>query len=193
MEAKDDKQFNPSLSKKPCSVRTGFFPAKKAFYWCAVACVLVSTIARADDEVNAKVTAVLDGNTIQVSCFCEDNDVRKVSLAGIDSPELGQEFGEEARKFLEKMILRKDVVVKFMGKDRFGNYLAVVKINGKADPRIELLKNGFAWTSEKNPSEALEQYRLEAQQKKRGLWKQENPVPPWTYRRQQSMLTPKSS
>ena len=181
------------FQRQPVSVRTGFFPAKMAFYWCAVACVLVSTIALADDEVNAKVTAVLDGNTIQVSCFCEDNDVRKVSLAGIDSPELGQEFGEEARKFLEKLILRKDVVVKFLGKDRFGNYLAVVKIKGKADPRIELVKNGFAWTSEKNPSNEFEQYRLEAQQKKRGLWKQENPVPPWTYRRQQSMLTPKSS
>ena len=108
-----------------CFVRTGFFGTKKAFYWCAVACVLISTIARADDEVNAKVTAVLDGNTIQISCFCETNDVRKVSLVGIDSPELGQEFGEEARKFLEKMILRKDVMVQFQGKDRFGNYLAV--------------------------------------------------------------------
>ena len=83
--------------------------------------------------------------------------------------------------------------MKFLGKDRFGNYLAVVKIKGKGDPRIELVKNGFAWTSEKNPSNELEQYRLEAQQKKRGLWKQENPVPPWTYRRQQSMLIPKSS
>ena len=166
---------------------------KKAFYACAVACVLISTIARADDEVDAKVTAVLDGNTIQISCLCETSDVRKVSLVGIDGPELGQEFGEEARKFLEKMILQKDVKVQFQGKDRFGNYLAVVKIKGKVDPRIELLKNGFAWTSEKNPSEELEQYRLEAQRKKRGLWKQENPVPPWTYRRQQSMLKPKSS
>ena len=179
--------------RQPCFAGTGFFPAKKIFYGCVIVCVLISTIARANDEVNAKVTAVLDGNTIQVSCFCEDNDVRKVSLAGIDSPELGQEFGEDARKFLEKLILRKDVVVKFLGKDRFGNYLAVVKINGKADPRVELLKNGFAWTSEKNPSEEFEQYRIEAQQKKRGLWTQENPVPPWTYRRQQSMLKPKSS
>ena len=174
-------------------MRTGSSPAKKAFYWCTVACVLASTFARANDEVNAKVTAVLDGNTIQVSCFCEDNDIRKVSLVGIDGPELGQEFGEEARKFLEKMILQKDVKVQFQGKDRFGNYLAVVKINGKVDPRIELLKSGFAWTSEKNPSEALERYRLDAQQKKKGLWKQENPVPPWTYRRQQSTLRPKSS
>ena len=173
-------------------MRPSFFAHKKAFYVCAVACVLTSTITRADDEVDAKVTAVLDGNTIQISCVCETSDVRKVSLVGIDGPELGQEFGEEARKFLEKMILHKDVKVQFQGKDRFGNYLAVVKIHGK-DPRIELLKNGFAWTSEKNPSEVLEEYRLEAQRKKRGLWKQENPVPPWTYRRQQSMSKPKSS
>jgi Mg-chelatase subunit ChlI len=55
-----------------------------------------------------------------------------------------------------------------MGKDRFGDYLAVVKINGKVDPRIELLKNGLAWTAEKNPADALEQYRLEAQQKRKG-------------------------
>ena len=173
--------------------RNRFVATKKAFYWCAVTCVLISTTAQADEEVNGKVTAVLDGNTIQVSCLCEDNDVRKVSLAGIDSPELGQEFGEEARKFLEKLILGKNVVVKFLGKDRLGNFLGVVKINGKADPRVELLKNGFAWMSEKNPADALERYRLEAQQKKRGLWNEENPVPPWTYRRQQSMLTPKSS
>ena len=170
-----------------------FSDHKKAFYWCVVMCVLISTIAQADDEVNGKVTAVLDGNTIQISCFCETSDVRKVSLVGIDSPELGQEFGEDARKFLEKMILGKDVIVQFQGKDRFGNYLAVVKIKGKVDPRIELLKNGFAWTSEKNPAEELERYRLEAQRKRKGLWKQENPVPPWTYRRQQSMLKPKSS
>ena len=181
------------FQRQLCFARTGLFPAKKAFYWCATLCVFISTIARADDEVNAKVTAVFDGNTIQVSCFCEESDVRKVSLVGIDSPELGQAFGVEARKFLEELILGKEVKVQFQGKDRFGNYLGVVKINGKADPRIELLKSGFAWTSEKNPSDALERYRLEAQEKKRGLWKQENPVPPWTYRRQQSMLTPKSS
>jgi micrococcal nuclease len=181
------------FQKQLCFLRTGIVPAKQAFYWCAITCVFISTIARANDEVNGKVTAVLDGNTIQISCFCEENEVRRVTLYGIDSPELGQEFGDEARRFLEKMILQKDVKVQFKGKDRFGNYQAVVKINGKTDPRIELLRNGFAWTSEKNPSEALEQYRLEAQQKKRGLWTQENPVAPWTYRRQQSMSKPKSS
>jgi len=89
--------------------------------------------------------------------------------------------------------LGKNVIAQLLGKDRLGNYFALVKIKGKVDPRIELLKNGLAWTSEKNPAQELELYRLEAQQKKKGLWKQENPVPPWTFRRQQSMLKPKSS
>jgi micrococcal nuclease len=173
--------------------RNRFVATKNAFYWCVVMCVLISNIAQANDEITGKVTAVLDGNTIEISCFCETSDVRNVSLAGIDSPEIGQEFGEEARKFLEKIILGKDVTAQLQGKDRLGNHLALVKIKGKVDPRIALLKNGLAWTSEDNPAQDLERYRLEAQQKKKGLWKQENPVPPWTFRRQQSMLKPKSS
>src|SRR5688572_9908954 len=105
---------------------------------CIVVGILISNTAYADDEVDGKVTAVLDGNTLEISC--SNSDVRKVLLAGIDSPELGQEFGEDAKRFLEKIILKKDVIVQFTGKDRLGNYLAVVNIKGKIDPRIELLK-----------------------------------------------------
>jgi endonuclease YncB( thermonuclease family) len=153
--------------------------------------IIFSNNAVAEDEINGKVTGVLDGNTLEISC--SDDGVRKILLAGIDSPELGQEFGEEAKKFLSKLILRKDVTIQFEGKNRFGDYLAVVKINGRIDPRIELLKNGLAWTSEKDPVKEFEQYRITAQRKGIGLWKQENPIPPWTYRRQQTMLVPKSS
>lgn len=159
--------------------------------WCVVAGILISNIVYADDELMGKVTAVLDGNTVEVSN--PNNEVYKILFAGIDSPELGQEFGDKAKKFLEKMILKKEVVVQFKGKDRLGNHLAVIRIRGKVDPRIGLLKKGLAWTSEKNPSSNLEQYRREAQLKRRGLWSQEKPIPPWTYRRQQTMLQPKSS
>jgi micrococcal nuclease len=55
------------------------------------------------------------------------------------------------------------------------------------------LKEGFAWTSEKDPTPELEIHRTEAQQKSKGLWKESNPTPPWTYRRQQTMLAPKES
>lgn len=174
-----------------CFVRTeSFFPIK-AFCSCIITGILISNTALAEGEVKGTVTAVLDGNTIEVTS--PDCEIKKIVLAGVDSPELGQAFGPEAKKFLEKIILSKDVIVQVQGKDRFGHHLAVVKIKGKVDPRIELLKKGLAWTSEKNPLKELERYRLEAQRKRKGLWKQENPVPPWTYRREQTMLKPKSS
>ncbi|MBL0742303.1 thermonuclease family protein [Chryseolinea lacunae] len=152
---------------------------------------LFGSAALAGDEVKGKVIAVIDGNTLSIAG--DDNQTHQVMLAGIDSPELEQEFGEKAKSFLEKIVLKKEVTVKFTGKDRWGNYLAEVLVNGKEDPRIELLKQGYAWTAEKNPVPDLESYRTSAQQKGKGLWKQENPTPPWTFRRQQTMLQAKSS
>ena len=171
-----------------CNVKACIHHCIKTFMLCFV--VGVSAAAPVNGDVTGKVIAVIDGNTVQVSG--SDNQTHKIFLVGIDSPELEQEFGDQAKRFLEKLLLGKSVTVQFKGKDRFGNSLAVVILNGR-DPRIALLKEGLAWTSEKNPLEDLETYRTWAQRKGKGLWKQENPVPPWTYRRQQTMLRPKSS
>ncbi len=147
--------------------------------------------ALANEGKSAKVVAVIDGNTLEV--IDESNETIKIVLAGIDSPELTQQYGESAKKFLEKIAMKKDVVLHFQGKDRKGNNLAVVLLKGEIDLRIELLKEGLAWTAEKDPAPELEIHKTEAQQKARGLWKDENPTPPWTHRRQQSMLQPKNS
>ena len=90
-------------------------------------------------------------------------------------------------------MLEKDVVIKIQGKDRLGNRLGIIIVEGKEDPRFELLKEGLAWTSEKNPIEELETIKENARLKNKGLWKEEKPTPPWIYRRQQTMLQPKSS
>ncbi len=142
-------------------------------------------------EIKGKVIEVIDGNTVQVAG--DDRETYRLLLDGIDSPELDQSYGMEAKTFLERMILGKSVIVKLVGKDRRGNSLAEVMIKGKKDPRIELLKAGLAWTSEKNPLADLESHRINAQLKGNGLWKHENPMPPWIYRRKQTMLQAKSS
>lgn len=147
--------------------------------------------ATAGDEITGKVISVIDGNTLEVESGL--NEKQKIMLAGIDSPELHQEYGDKAKKLLEKLTLDKSVTVKFVGKDRWGNYLAEVVVEGKFDPRVELLKEGLAWTAERNPAPALEEYRTKAQQKGKGLWKQQDPTPPWIFRRQQTMLQAKSS
>ncbi len=138
-----------------------------------------------------KVISVIDGNTIEM--IADDNETYTIMLYGIDSPELGQEFGEQAKKFLEKRILNKKVNVNIQGKDRWGNRLGIVLIEGTVDPRYELLEAGLAWTAERNPIQDLETIRETARNKGKGLWKEQDPTPPWIYRRQQTMTQFKSS
>ena len=153
--------------------------------------VLISFMTWANDEIAGKVVSVIDGNTLEV--VGEDNETYKILLHGIDCPELEQEYGAKAKKLLEKLVLEKEVHVKIQGKDRWGNRLGVILVNGKADPRFELLKEGLAWTSEKNPIEELEVLKEKARETSTGLWKEENPTPPWIFRRQQTMTQLKSS
>jgi micrococcal nuclease len=143
-------------------------------------------------DVQGRVIAVIDGNTLEVEAH--NKEILKVMLVGIDCPELGQQYGDKAKQFMEKLMLDKEVTVTLQGKDRWGNHLGMVTIiKGARDPRVELLKEGLAWTAEKNPDPELDAYRTMAQSKSRGLWKDENPTPPWAYRRQQTMAQAKSS
>ena len=138
-----------------------------------------------------KVTSVIDGNTFEMKA--DDNESYKIMLFGIDCPELGQEFGEKAKKSLEKMILNKKVTVNIQGKDRWGNRLGIALIEGAIDPRYDLLEAGLDWTAERDPIQELETIKEKAREKGKGLWKEQDPTPPWIYRRQQSLTQPKSS
>jgi micrococcal nuclease len=140
---------------------------------------------------SAKVIAVVDGNTIRVLTM--EKDTLNIVLYGIDSPELGQGHGEKAKKFLEKLLLDKEVQVDVKGKDRLGTRLGIVLIPGETDPRHELLREGLAWTSEINPDAEFEEMKNKARENGKGLWKEQNPTPPWTFRRQQTMGQVKSS
>lgn len=144
----------------------------------------------AGDGLSGKVNSVIDGNTLEI--IFDNDEVLTIQLAGIDCPELGQEYGEHAKVHLEKLALQKNAEITIVGKDRWGNQLATVVIKG-VDIRYELLKEGLAWTAERNPLPELESVKEIARQNTKGLWKQENPTPPWVYRRQQTMLQVKGS
>jgi len=165
-------------------------PGTKALYILMMLAAGLTSGARAQDAIAGKVMRVIDGNTVEVTD--EGQQVWKVVLAGVDCPEIGQAYGEEARSYTEKKLMKKKVTLQLQGKDRWGNYLGIILVDDD-DYRVALLKEGLAWTSEKNPSPELEPYRTWAQKKAKGLWQQENPTPPWVYRRQQTMAQPKSS
>ena len=162
----------------------------KHFLFSCLFLAFATAVALASD-FKGKVISVIDGNTLQV--LGSDGQTYNLILAGIDCPELKQAYGNDAKICLEKLTLGKDVDIRVVGKDRLGNAQAEVLVSGKKDPRIQLLKDGLAWTSEKDPNNILEAYRAASQSKKKGLWKEENPTPPWIFRREQSMLEAKSS
>lgn len=143
------------------------------------------------NELHGRVITVIDGNTLEIETT--EKETLKISLIGIDCPELDQQYGDKAKAFTEKLMLGKEVTVNLQGKDRWGNRLGVVTlVKNSRDPRVDILKEGLAWTAEKNPDPELEAHRSVAQSKGRGLWKEENPTPPWTFRRQQTMAEAKS-
>ena len=139
------------------------------------------------NTVRGKVVSVVDGNTLEV--ISAEEETYRIVLVGIDCPEKGQPYAEEAKAFLEASILKKSIDVKLVGKDRWGNYLG--EIMTEVEVGAELVKRGLAWCHEKNVPESLKDLEQQAREQRIGLWQEENPTAPWIYRRQQSMLQPK--
>lgn len=156
----------------------------------AVLGLLLSSVLWANEIISGKVINVVDGNTLEL--LANDNETYKILLYGIDSPEIEQEFGGKSKRFLEKLILNKNVEVAIHGKDRMGIRLGIILINGE-DPRKMLLEEGLAWTSERQPIQELEIIKEKAREKEKGLWKEQYPTPPWIFRRQQTLTQFKSS
>jgi micrococcal nuclease len=129
-----------------------------------------------------KVVGVLDGDTIKV--LKEGRQV-KIRFASIDCPEGGQPFGNQAKKFTANLVSRMIVKVWPTDTDRYGRTFAFVFVDG-IDLNKELLKAGLAWYFKQNINDyELAKLEFEARSKKRGLWAEPNPVPPWEYRRNQ--------
>ena len=144
----------------------------------------------AAESIVGEVTAIHDGDTLEVST--KENQTYRIVLMGIDCPELQQKYGPEAREFLTQWLLHQEVTVQIYGKDRNRNYVGVVLMTEGEDVRVSLLEEGLAWTAEENPIAELEVIRQHAARNGRGLWHDETPLAPWTFRRQQSMLEAKS-
>lgn len=124
-----------------------------------------------NNSQNAVVVAVIDGDTIQIS------GGQQVRYLGIDTPELGQPFYEEAKDKNRELVLGKTIkleVCKEKPKDNYGRLLAYV-YKEKTLINAELLKKGIARILIIPPCglDKAEKFRLfqkEAMKNKIGLW-----------------------
>lgn len=131
-------------------------------------------------EIQGKVIRVLDGDTIEV--LQEKKPVR-VRLLNIDAPEKKQAYGSWSTNQLKDLIAGQPVTVTYTQKDRYGRVLGrVVTTNGTEANRY-MVQSGAAWVYERyNTDNSLPALQLVAQEQKRGLWADNQPVPPWKWR-----------
>ena len=68
--------------------------------------------------IEGRVVGVADGDTITI--LDSTKTQHRVRLAGIDGPEKKQAFGTRSRENLSKWVYRRDVIVEWHKKDRYG-------------------------------------------------------------------------
>jgi endonuclease YncB( thermonuclease family) len=145
----------------------------------AAGTLLVAALpAFGSDSFSGKVTDVSDGDTLVIG---SGGRVRVVQLAGIDAPELTQDFGDDARDFVKSMTKGKKVTVEILETKSRTSLVANVSVDGK-DLAAALVEAGLAW-SETGSSTDLKTAQEKAKSGKQGLWASTNPTPPWDFRK----------
>lgn len=133
------------------------------------------------EEFDAKVIAVMDGDTVMV---LRDGKKVKVRLVNIDAPESGQEFGRESRQSLVDKVMKKQVHVDSKAVDIYGRMVAEISIDGRS-MNEEQVQSGMAWeNSHYHSNKHYLTLNQSAQQAKRGLWsKSGKPISPEQWRK----------
>ena len=138
--------------------------------------------------MSAKVTKVLDGDTIEV-----DRDIipgaqypRRLRFNDVDAPELDQLYGPESRDYLEDRALGKEIEIQRIKEGPHGRPIGRAYLDG-THLGEELASEGLAWDSQehygvKDPSSGVTKQADLAQQYDIGLWQSANPTPPWDWR-----------
>ena len=126
--------------------------------------------------------SVLDGDTIEV---LNGHHTERIRLSGIDCPEKGQAYGQNAKQATSALVFGKDVTLQTHGKDKYRRTIGEVLLPDGTNVNHTLVKEGWCWWYRKYaPGDAtLERLETEAREAQRGLWADPQPVPPWEWRR----------
>lgn len=148
---------------------------------------LLSTMAAAE-TYTGRVVGVADGDTVTV--LDSANTQHKVRLAGIDAPEKKQAFGQVSKQHLSNQVFDKTVTIETTKRDRYQREIGKVLVNGR-DANLGQIEAGLAWhykqyAGEQSPldRQSYASAEVAAQQVRKGLWQDANPVAPWDFRHQ---------
>lgn len=130
-------------------------------------------ISEAEGIINGNkkvlVSKILDGDTVETDLG------EKIRYLGINTPEKGQPFANEATKLNQDLVLGKEIDLEFdiQTKDRYGRTLAYVHTNG-IFVNLEIIKKGFAVSETIQPNVKHQDEIVNGQKESRdsclGIW-----------------------
>jgi endonuclease YncB( thermonuclease family) len=157
-----------------------------AFVFCGLLC----SPARAE-TITGQVTGIADGDSLTLQDAQHQQHL--IRLAGIDAPELAQDFGQQAKTRLSMLSLNQPATAecKQAGPNQQSPNqpaICVVSVGGK-DIGLAQINAGMAWWYQQNalalPVQAQSNYRqaeFNAKIHRLGLWNSKHPTPPWVWR-----------
>jgi len=158
-------------------------------------CCGIALSAQAE-TFNAKVIAVMDGDTVLVlreggsgaaghppaSSFRGGQKI-KVRLANIDAPEKDQAFGQQSRDSLLGLVGKRQVQIDSQALDQYGRIVGLISVD-RRNVNQEQVKRGMAWEySHYHADKTYVGLQNAARQAHLGLWDQTSPQAPWQWRK----------
>lgn len=116
---------------------------------------------------------VIDGDTMII-------DNLKIRIQGIDSPEISQKFGKEAKKQLIILTKNKTLRIKIIKFDRYNRAICYIFANNK-DVGLQMVQTGYAWAYRRYTNEYVFAEKR-AKNRRLGIWQFNNNINPEIYR-----------
>lgn len=152
----------------------------------ALACGGLSFAQAHAENIAGQVIGVIDGDTVTLQNMHQQQHL--IRIAGIDAPELAQDFGQQARASLSRLALNQQSSADCQKPNLNRIKICALTIGGK-DIGAAQISNGMAWWYQQN-AEALSvqtqtdyrQAEFNAKIHRLGFWNGKNPTPPWVWR-----------
>jgi endonuclease YncB( thermonuclease family) len=153
------------------------------------------------DTLQGKVVKIADGDTVTI--IDGSGKKHRIRIAGIDAPEKNQPYGDVSTQALVALVSGKIVTIEYEKRDRYKRIVGKILVDPqgdvfclaidwvkKIDAGLEQIKAGLAWHYKYYQMEQSEVDRrlyseaeLEARIKHLEIWKDEEPMAPWVWRR----------
>ncbi len=139
-------------------------------------------------KMTVSLIKVDDGDSF--AAYDDDGNRHRVRLAAIDAPEHKQAHGPVAGEHLKRLLSGASITLYVRKKDRYRRLVARVVVNGQ-NVGLSLVRSGYAWHFKRfaheqpAPERALfEAAQASAREASLGLWRANDPTPPWQWRRE---------